>query len=323
MYDAVLLAVGAQQSQRLGIPGEASEGVIPATTFLKQFNLEPETHLEGDVAVIGGGSTAMDAARSALRAGASSVHMLYRRTRAEMPAQHEEVRAALQEGIQLHELVTPVEIVNTNGQVQTLRCLRMKLEEPDAKGRRRPVPIPGSAIEIAASIILVAIGEAPDPSFLPGGTSVQVAPWGGLLINQETLATAAPGVFAAGDVTYGPKSIIHAAAHGRKAAQCIHAYLRNLSPKDVMEMPDDQFETASTLPPDGRITLDVRPSAREEMPLQTGREAGRDRSVEYALGFTQEQARREASRCLRCDLAYLCPAVNTITLDSVVRAGHS
>jgi pyruvate/2-oxoglutarate dehydrogenase complex dihydrolipoamide dehydrogenase (E3) component len=102
------------------------------------------------------------------------------------------------------------------------------------------------------SSLRVAIGEAPDPSFLPSGTSVQVAPWGGLMINKETLATAAPGVFAAGDVTYGPKSIIH-------AAQCIHAYLRNLSPKDVMEMPDDQFETASTLPPDGRITLDVRP----------------------------------------------------------------
>jgi NADPH-dependent glutamate synthase beta subunit-like oxidoreductase/NAD-dependent dihydropyrimidine dehydrogenase PreA subunit len=320
LYAAVLLAVGAQQSQRLGIPGEESKGVIPATTFLKQFNLEPETRLEGEVAVVGGGSTAMDAARSALRAGASKVHILYRRTRTEMPAQHEEVRAALEEGIQLHELVAPIEIVSADERVQAVHCLRMKLEAPDAQGRRRPVPIPGSDLEIAASTVLVAIGEAPDPSFLPFGTSVQVAPWGGLLINKETLATAAPGVFAAGDVTYGPKSIIHAAAHGRKAAQCIHAYLRKRSPKDMMEMPDDQFETASVLPPDGRITLDLYPTAREEMPLRTGGEAARDRSVEFALGFTEEQARREASRCLRCDLAYLCPTVNVITPASVVKA---
>lgn len=321
-FDAVLLAVGAQQSQRLGVPGEDMAGAIPATTFLKQFNLDPETRLEGDVAVVGGGSTAMDAARSALRAGASRVHILYRRTRHEMPAQREEVRAALEEGIQLHELVAPIEMVGANGHVQAIHCLRMKLEEPDEKGRRRPVPIPGSDIEIAATTILVAIGEAPDPSFLPPGTSVQVAPWGGLLINKETLATGAPGVFAAGDVTYGPKSIIHAAAHGRKAAQSIHAYLRGWSPRDVMEMPETEFETVSTLPPDGKITLDLRPTAREEMPLHTGDKdkAARDRSVEFALGFTEEQARREASRCLRCDLAYLCPTVKVITLDSVVKA---
>src|SRR6266567_1536508 len=113
-YDAVLLAVGAQQSQRLGVPGEANlEGVIPATIFLKQFNLDPETRMTGDVAVIGGGSTALDAARSALRAGASTVQILYRRTRAEMPAQAEEVRAALEEGIQILELVTPKSILGT------------------------------------------------------------------------------------------------------------------------------------------------------------------------------------------------------------------
>ncbi len=198
-------------------------------------------------------------------------------------------------------------------------CLRMKLEAPDAQGRRRPVPIPGSDIEIVASTVLIAIGEAPDPSFLPFGTSVQVAPWGGLLINKETLATPAPGVFAAGDVTYGPRSIIHAAAHGRKAAQCIHAYLRKRSPKDMMEMPDDQFETASTLPRDGKITLNLSPTVRQEMPLRTASEAARDRSVEFVLGFTEEQARREASRCLRCDLAYLCPTVKVITPASVVK----
>jgi NADPH-dependent glutamate synthase beta subunit-like oxidoreductase/Pyruvate/2-oxoacid:ferredoxin oxidoreductase delta subunit len=308
-YDAVLLAVGAQRSQRLGVPGELDlHGVIPATTFLKEYNLEPGTRIEGVVAVVGGGSTAMDAARSALRAGASAVHILYRRTRAEMPAQAEEVRAALEEGITLHELVAPVEITGAQGHVRALRLQRMELGEPDSKGRRNPRPTLEPAFEFPVDTVLVAIGEAPDPSFLPPGTSVEVAAWGGLLINTQTLATGAPGVFAAGDVTYGPKSIIHAAAHGRLAARSIHAYLRGQSVSALAEMPDDEFETVSTLPEDGTITLDLRPSPRETMPMREGVDPA-NRSSEFATGFTEDQARREASRCLRCDLAYLCPTV--------------
>lgn len=319
-FDAVLLAVGAQRSQRLHVSGEDLHGVVPATLFLKQFNLEPQTHLSGNVAVIGGGSTAMDAARSALRAGAKTVQVLYRRTRAEMPAQAEEVRAALEEGIQLQELVTPKAILGTeDGTVQGIHCQRMQLGEPDEQGRRHPVRVPGSEFDLAIDIVLVAIGEAPDPSFLPEGTSVQIAAWGGLLINNETLATGSPGIFAAGDVTYGPRTVIHAAAHGRKAAQSIHAYLRNLPLTDVFEMPTGEFETASTLPPDGSVTIDLRPQSREMMPLQAGN-AARDRSLEFATGFTEEQARREASRCLRCDLAHRCPTIHVITPESVRRA---
>ncbi len=168
-------------------------------------------------------------------------------------------------------------------------------------------------------MVIVAIGEAPDPSFLPEGTSVQVAAWGGLLVNTETLATGAKSIFAAGDVTYGPKTIIHAAAHGRKAANSIHAYLRKLAPKSVSELPEDDFETASTLPLNGKIQLDLRPTPREIMPLATG-EAARHRSTEFAQGFTETQARHEASRCLRCDLAYLCPTIQVINPETVVRA---
>ncbi len=315
-YDAVLLAVGAQRSQRLGVPGEDHEGVIPATTFLKDFNLNPDAKIEGVVAVVGGGSTAMDAARSALRAGASKVHILYRRSRVEMPAQAEEVRAALEEGIELHELVAPVQILSKEGRTSGIRCQRMALSEPDEKGRRKPVPVLGTEFDIPIDIVLIAIGEAPDPSFLPEGTSVGVAPWGGLLINPESLATGAPGVFAAGDVTYGPKSIIHAAAHGRQAARSIHAYLGHLALRQVNEMPEGEFETASTLPPDATITLDLRPTPRAVMPLETA-EASRDRSIEFAKGFTEEQARREASRCLRCDLAYLCPSIKVVGSEHV------
>ncbi len=313
-YDAVLLAVGAQRSQRLGVPGEDLPSVIPATTFLKDFNLNPETRLAGDVAVVGGGSTALDAARSALRSGARSVHILYRRSRMEMPAQVEEVRAALEEGIHLHELVAPVQMLSTAGALSGVRCQRMVLSEPDEKGRRKPAPVLGTEFDIAVQSVLVAIGEAPDPSFLPEGTSVGVAPWGGLLIHPESLATGAPGVFAAGDVTYGPKTVIHAAAHGRQAARSIHAYLSHLVLRSVKEMPEDEFETVSTLPPDGVIPLDLRPTPREVMPFAEA--ASRDRTIEFAQGLSEEQARREASRCLRCDLAYLCPSITVIGAEN-------
>lgn len=319
-YNAVLIAVGAQRSQRLNISGEDLRGVIPATTFLKQFNLEAKTRISGEVAVIGGGSTALDAARSSLRAGASKARILYRRTRAEMPAQEEEVRAALDEGIEILELVAPAQLLGAEGRLTTIRCQRMRPENANSETssgsgdgaavhpRGKVVPISGSDFDIPADVVLVAIGEAPDPSFLPEGTSVELAAWGGLLVNPATLATAAPGVFAAGDITYGPKTVIHAAAHGRKAARSIHAYLRHLSPQALSEMPDDEFETASDLPPDGHVTLDLRPTPREEMPLRTG-QAARDRAIEYSAGFSEDAARREASRCLRCDLAYRCPTV--------------
>jgi NADPH-dependent glutamate synthase beta subunit-like oxidoreductase/NAD-dependent dihydropyrimidine dehydrogenase PreA subunit len=321
-FDVVLLAVGAQRSQRLEIPGETElRGVLPATTFLKQYNLEPDTtHLKGIVAVVGGGSTAMDAARSALRAGAQAVHILYRRTREQMPAQADEVLAALAEGIQIHELVTPQSLLGTeDGSVQTVRCERMQLGEPDAKGRRRPIPVPGSSFDISVNMVIVAIGEAPDPSFLPKGTSIEIASWGGLLINKETLATGVPGVFAAGDVTYGPKTIIDAAAHGRLAARSIHAYLRHLSPRDVAEMPDDDFAISSPLPPDHIVNLDLHPTPREIMPLRAA-DISQDRSLELASGFTVEQAQREARRCLRCDLAYGCPTIHLINPETVQKA---
>jgi NADPH-dependent glutamate synthase beta subunit-like oxidoreductase/NAD-dependent dihydropyrimidine dehydrogenase PreA subunit len=312
-FDATLLAVGAQRSQRLKIAGEDLHGVIPATLFLKRFNLEPDTLLLGNVIVVGGGSTAMDAARSALRAGAKTVQVLYRRTRSEMPAQSEEVRAALAEGIVLHELVVPAAILGTKeGTVRGIQCQRMQLSETNRWGSRHPVPVPGSEYDLPADIVLVAIGEAPDPSFLPEGTSVQVTAWGGLLINQETLATGAPGIFAAGDVTYGPRTVIHAAAHGKKAAQSIHAFLQKLSPDIAATMPDDDFMTVSDLPPDGTVTIDLQPMAREEMP-SLARDAIQERSTEFARGFTEEQARREARRCLRCDLSYRCPTIHVIT----------
>ena len=312
-HEAVLLAVGAQRSQQLGITGESLEGVTPATSFLKQYNLDPDTRLHGAVAVIGGGSTALDAARSALRAGASSVQILYRRTQAEMPAQGEEVRAALEEGIEVLELVAPISFTGANGRLTTITCQRMQTGERDEKGRQRVTPIPDSDFMLSVDMALIAIGEAPDPSFLPLDSRVEVADWGGLLVNSETLATRAAGVFAAGDVTYGPRSIIHAAAHGRKAASSIHAYLQGKSPREVTEAPDDAEDILSTLPAEGHVTLDLRPTPRAVMPLRVvGKGVVPSSSAEFATGFTEEQAQAEAKRCLRCDLAYLCPSFRLV-----------
>jgi NADPH-dependent glutamate synthase beta subunit-like oxidoreductase/NAD-dependent dihydropyrimidine dehydrogenase PreA subunit len=311
-FAAVLLAVGAQKSQRLGVPGEHLRGVIPATTFLKDFNLETPTDLAGKVvAVIGGGSTAMDAARSAWRSGAQEVHIFYRRSRAEMPAQAEEVRATIAEGLTLHELAAPVELLGINGELRELRCTRMALGAPDASGRWRVSPIAGSEFDVPVDRVLVAIGEAPDPSFLPEGSSIEVADWGGLLVNEKTLRTGQRGIFAAGDVTTGPKTVIDAAAQGRRAARSIHAYLRHIPIERVADLPEDEFQTPSTLPIDGTVIVDLRPTAREEMPLRDSRES-RAKVREFALGFTAEQARREARRCLRCDVAYLCPTFQTV-----------
>jgi NADPH-dependent glutamate synthase beta subunit-like oxidoreductase len=198
-----------------------------------------------------------------------------------------------------------------NGVLTGVLCQRMELGEPDEQGRRRPVPIEGATFELAVEVILVAIGEAPDPSFLPEGTQVEVAAWGGMMINPQTLATGQPGVFAAGDATYGPRSIIHAAAHGRQAARSIHAYLRGLNPEQLAELPEDEFQTPSTLPA-GAVEVHLAPTPRAEMPLRSAA-ASRDKSSEFALGFTEAQARAEAQRCLRCDLAYLCPTIKDVS----------
>jgi formate dehydrogenase major subunit len=186
------------------------------------------------------------------------------------------------------------------------------------KGRRKPAPVLGTEFDIPIDTVLVAIGEAPDPSFLTRGTSVGGS-MGRLLINPDTLATGAPGVFAAGDVTYGPKSIIHAAAHGRLAARSMHAYLSHIALRDITELPEDEYQTISTLPSDGRITLDLRPTPREVMPLREGAAASRDRSTEFALGFTEEQARREAAAA--CVVIFpIFAHQSVISADSVVSA---
>lgn len=305
-YTAILIATGASKSQRIGIPGEDAEGVWPATYFLKQVNLGEDVRLGGDVLVVGGGSTAMDAARTALRAGAGRVRILYRRTRDDMPAQHEEVRAAEHEGIEIETLVSPVEVLRKNGWMTGVRCVRLRVTGRDTAGRSVVQPVNGSEFVVEASALMVAVGEAPDPSILPKGSSIQVAEWGGVVVDPERLATAQPGVFAAGDVATGPRSVIEGVAQGQRAAWAIDRYLRGLP--DATYVPP--WKLARPRRDTSAVRVDLDGTSRATVPL--GSATSRGAFAEVSLGFDEATARGEALRCLRCDVVTSCPAVDVI-----------
>jgi NADPH-dependent glutamate synthase beta subunit-like oxidoreductase/NAD-dependent dihydropyrimidine dehydrogenase PreA subunit len=305
-FDAILLATGASKSQPLGVAGEELHGVWPATVFLKRTNLGENVQLTGDALVVGGGSTAMDAARSAWRAGAGRVRVLYRRTREDMPAQDEEIRAAEHERVEIEPLVAPIEILGRQGKMTHVRCQRMAVTGRDENGRNKVAPVPGSAFDIPARTLLVAAGEAPDPSILPEGSSIQVAEWGGLLTDPETLMTAQPGIFAAGDIATGPKSVIEGVAQGQRAAWAIDRYLRRL-PAARYTPP---WRRRPALFGPGEVVVDLGNRDRAHSPLATHDEVEReDRYREVSLGFAEVSAQREAQRCLRCDVIASCPVV--------------
>lgn len=298
-FDAILLATGAPKSQALGVPGEDLEGVWPATVFLKKVNLGEQVTISGDVLVVGGGSTAMDAARSAWRAGAKSVRVLYRRTREDMPAQHEEVRAAEHEGVTIETLVAPIEVQAHNGWMSGLRCTRLEVTGRDADGRSLVKPVAGSEFVIPATVLMVAVGEAPDPSILPEGSTIQVSDWGGLAVHPETLETTQTGIFAAGDVATGPRSVIEGVAQGQRVAWAIDRFLRKLGPAEYLppwKVEDSRFSTRS-------VAIDLANRKRAEASLGTADRGKPDELFkEASMGFTEESARAEAARCLRCDI---------------------
>lgn len=294
-YKAVVLAIGAQSSRRLGLPGEDLQGVLHATDFLRDAGLGRPKDLTGQrVVVVGGGNTAIDAARTALRQGASEVHVVYRRTRAEMPAQDLEVTEAAEEGVRFHFLVNPVRILG-EGYVTGVECLAQELGSFDAGGRRRPVPIEGSEFTIAADVVVPAIGQAIDLSCLNGDAPETRRDT--TLAVDSTLATSRQGVFAAGDAVLGPATVVEAVAQGNQVALAVDAHLRGTSPGVARWMTD--YRTAE-------LTYnleDYAEASRAEMPT-------RDPAVrahtyeEIELGFDEETAHEEAKRCLRCDLEY-------------------
>jgi glutamate synthase (NADPH/NADH) small chain len=234
-FEAVFIATGAGLPWFLHIPGENLAGVYSANEFLTRVNLmrahrfpdyRTPIRVGARTVVIGGGNTAMDAARSALRLG-SDVTIIYRRTRAELPARADEVENALEEGVKLDELVIPLEMLGDDkGHVRAIRCERAELGEPDASGRRRPVPIPDSEFDIEADTIIVAVSASPNPLLVKTERRLRIRDDGRLVINEETGETSIPGVFAGGDIANDAGTVIAAMGDGKRAAKAIHEYLQ-------------------------------------------------------------------------------------------------
>lgn len=225
-FDAIFIGVGAHAGMKLQIKGEDMEGVVDGVDFLREVNAGQKVDAKGKrVIVIGGGNVAMDAARVSWREGFDEVHILYRRTKKEMPASPWEIDAAVHEGINIQYLVAPVEVVGEGGKMTGLKCLRMQLGEPDASGRRRPVPIEGSEFIVEAEVLIPAIGQRPDLSFVPDSSGLNITRWLTFAVDKSNYMTNVPGIFSAGDVETGPDIAIRACAGGREAAKGIASYI--------------------------------------------------------------------------------------------------
>ena len=233
-FRAVFIGTGAGLPKFMNIPGENLKGVYSANEFLTRINLmkaylpDSETPIQRgkQVAVVGGGNVAMDAARCARRLGAE-VTIVYRRTEAELPARREEVEHAMEEGIVFHFLTNPTEVQGENGWVTGLRCQRMKLGEPDASGRRRPVPVEGEMLDVAADCVIMALGTSPNPLIRSTTAGLETEKWGGIIVAEGTGATSREGIYAGGDAVTGAATVILAMGAGKTAAAAIDEYLRD------------------------------------------------------------------------------------------------
>ena len=289
-YQAVFLAVGAHTTHRLGIPGEDLDGIFQGLSFVWDVNLGKPPNLRGKkVAVIGGGNVAVDAARSAVRLGAEATHIIYRRRREDMPAEESEVNEAGREGTQMHYLLSPVEICG-NGRVKQLRCARMTLGEFDPSGRRRPVPS-GEDVTFEVDVVVVAVGQLPDLSFLRDG-EIEVDRGGRIVVDLETLMTGWEAVFAGGDTVTGPATVVEAIAAGQKAAANIDRFLGGPG----IIWPQERDVVRTSYDEDAYAWERAR-----EVPLQLAPEERSGNFQEVEGCFRPEQAVEEAKRCLHCD----------------------
>ena len=289
-HDAVYTATGTQISRKIGIDGEDMNGVYHGIDFLKDVHLDKVNEVSGVAAVIGGGSTAIDAARTALRLGADEVHILYRRTIGDMPADKREVHEALEEGIKIHTLVAPVEFTGKQ-KVDTIKCVRMELKGFDRSGRKKPTIIEGSEFDFKVDMVIPAISQELDLPFVGGGSEVKMTRWGTVEVDADTLMTAHEGVFAGGDDVRGADVVITAIADGKKAAASIDRYLGGkgiLNKGEEIEIPvakDDE---------------EIVEHERFEMKYLSPEERCGN-CKEVAQGFHRLNAYAEAMRCLRCD----------------------
>ncbi len=287
-FDAVFLGLGAHQGMKLGVEGENLPGVTESVEFLRRGNLGEKINVGERVGVVGGGNVAIDAARMAIRFGAKKVTMFYRRTRSEMPAAEEEVEAALAEGVEILYLTAPAKVTRENG-ILKFYCTRMKLGEPDASGRPRPVPIENSEFVTEVDSLLVAIGQRPD---IPMEMKVDTGRGNTIKVNAEMMSTR-EGVFSAGDCVSGPASVIGAIAGGRKAAQAIDRFLGGTGNIDESLVSTEE----------AMVIAETGPIAEKQ--AQTGH-LDPVKSInsfeEVEKGWDNETAMAEAQRCLRCNV---------------------
>lgn len=298
-YGAVFIAAGAQSSLRMGIPGEEEgiKGLYHGLQFLTDIRTGKEIKVRGKVVVIGGGNVAVDVARTALRVGARDVQIFYRRSIEEMPAWEKDIKEAIEEGVVINPLWAPKCIEHRNGQVTGIEFVRSRTVY-DQEGRSRLSVDDRVTQMVDAESVIVSIGQAPDISFLSRDSQLERALWGSLVVDENSLSTNIPGIFAGGDFTTGPSTVIRAIASGRRAAIAIAKYLKG--DEGRVEILDEKTALQENI----GLALDeeeteARPRIR--IGLERPEERARDfREVEK--GFTEEQALLEATRCLRCDL---------------------
>ncbi len=301
-FEAFFFAIGAHNSVKLGIRGEKEfSQVIDAIDLLREVALG-NRHIPGEkVAVIGGGNVAIDAARTCIRLGSEEVAILYRRTRAEMPADEEEVEQAEEEGVKFSFLAIPIEIMGTNGKVTSLHCLRAKLGPPDESGRRRPVPIEGSDHFVDVDVVIPAIGQKVNQKCMDSLTDLNWTRRNTIDVDIANMTTSMEGVFAAGDAVIGPATVIEAIGGGKKAADSIDRFLSGIPQPKMPPVPVRRDRTEwFEVPAATKMAL-----KKPEMPL-LNIDRRRTTFQQVELGYSENMAREEARRCLRCDICRRC-----------------
>jgi NADPH-dependent glutamate synthase beta subunit-like oxidoreductase/NAD-dependent dihydropyrimidine dehydrogenase PreA subunit len=307
-FNAVLLCTGAHGDLRLNLPGEEVNGVYGALEMLRNLHANGNPNIQGDVVVIGGGNSAIDAARAAVRLGADSVTVCYRRTRQDMPAHALEIKAAEEEGVKVEFLTAPVRMVSRKGRVSGLRMIRMTLGDFDESGRRKPEPVRGSEHFRSADTVIVAVGQRPHLEGTGLGRFVAVDGRGRVNVDTD-FSTSLEGVFAAGDVVTGADTVVGSMAQGRRAAARIVEYLTGDRPpwgvlQDGSRGVGEHLEVPENTP-------------RQQRPKMSHRKAKERRRdfEEVELGFTEEQAVTEALRCIQCGSCCECRLCERVCRD--------
>jgi formate dehydrogenase (NADP+) beta subunit len=300
-FDAVAICAGAMDAVALDVPGNDLRGIQYGVDFMKKANLGEPLEVSQDVVIIGGGYTAMDCSRTSLRHGATNVTIAYRRTRSELVVDEEELGETEREGVRMEFLVSPVEILgDEEGNVAGVRFVRNRLGEPDATGRRAPVPIEGSEFVISAQTVIPAVSQAADNTFLPVESSFEVQR-GRMRVDPGTYATNVRGVFACGDFVTGPTTLIEAAGHGKKCAYAIDRYLSGRSTVEVAANVRIVSSSRHEMPE----FYDILPRVHVPMVQLAERMASADAKVNFGTpverGYTTDQAVAESTRCLMCN----------------------